>query len=280
MSKFLVLVVALCAFAQQPEPLSVTRFFNIRSSASVIDNRNSVTRQNDYHSFCATGTGTWSVSIQYASSSSGPWTTFSTPTATVTSTSSDCYGSGYGYKPFIRFSFTGTATVNYSASKNYYIVSQNQGAFEGLSYTKTFTSTTSLSIPSSEHGFSTANLLVTCQDGSGGSIEPNQVTIATNGDITITFVVAQAGSCEVGGSSTSYSKSITNASSVSIPASEHQLRTITGAICLDASNFVIQTGAVTFTPAVLAVGGSMSASYDVTIAFAIGQTGRCALLGV
>ncbi len=151
----------------------------------------------------------------------------------------------------------------------------------GLSYTKAFTAATVVSVPLSEHGFDNANLLVTCRDLGGAPVEPGDVVVNTSTfAVTINFAVAQSGTCEIGGASTSFSLAVTALTTVSIPASTHLLRTITGAACFGVSSQVVQTGAVTFTPVVLDIGGAMSTSFDVSIAFATPHTGRCALLGV
>ena len=113
---------AIPLFAQpEPVPLRVTRILGI-TSTTVIDNRNSATRQNDMHTFCATGSGTWSVKIQYSDiSSSGAWSDFSNLFSTVSDSSSGCTGLAYGNHSWIRMLVTGTASAVYSGVKQFYI---------------------------------------------------------------------------------------------------------------------------------------------------------------
>ncbi len=108
-------------------PLLVTRIPGITSSwagecaAGVIDNRSQVSRQNDYHSFSATGSGSWTVTMQFSDvSCSGPWSSFGSQ-ASITQASNPPIGYGNGYHSFIKFSITGAATASYSASKNYFL---------------------------------------------------------------------------------------------------------------------------------------------------------------
>lgn len=116
------LVFCSVAWAQpEPVPLRVTRVLGI-STTTVIDNRNAVTRQNDMHTFCATGSGTWSVKIQYSNtSSSGPWSDFTNAISTVSDASAACTGLAYGNHSWIRFLVTGTASATYSGVKQFYI---------------------------------------------------------------------------------------------------------------------------------------------------------------
>lgn len=116
------LVFCSVAFGQpEPVPLRVTRILGI-STTTVVDNRNAVTRQNDMHTFCATGSGTWSVKIQYSNtSSSGPWTDFPNTFSTVSDASSACTGLAYGNYSWLRFLVTGTASAVYAGVKQFYI---------------------------------------------------------------------------------------------------------------------------------------------------------------
>lgn len=99
-----------------PEPLRVTRIYGI-TNGTTIDNRSSL-RQNNNHTFCATGTGTWSVQLQHGDTSSGPWTNFST--GLVANTSTSCAGSGVGYYAWLKFVITGSATATYSGARDFF----------------------------------------------------------------------------------------------------------------------------------------------------------------
>lgn len=114
-----------------PQSLLVTRLYNIQSGvtlecgAAALDNRSQYTRQNNYHSFTATGTGTWSVTMQYSDTAcTGPWTSFGAQ-AVVDQASNPAIGYGNGYHAYIRFAFAGAGAasvrVTYSASKDYFL---------------------------------------------------------------------------------------------------------------------------------------------------------------
>ena len=94
----------------------------------MIDNRGSL-RQNNYHSFCATGTGTWSARLQYSDTAiTGPFTNFPDSTALVSQASANCQGSAFAYHAFIKILTSGTITLlNYAASKDYFIVGSGGG---------------------------------------------------------------------------------------------------------------------------------------------------------
>lgn len=106
-------------------PLQITRIYNV---TAVIDNRGSL-RQNNYHSFCATGTGTWSARLQYSDTAiTGPFTNFPDSTALVSQASANCQGSAFAYHAFIKILTSGTITLlNYAASKDYFIVGSGGG---------------------------------------------------------------------------------------------------------------------------------------------------------
>ena len=106
-----------------PQPLQVTRIYGVTSSSVCIDNR-SINRQNNYHSFVATGPGSWSVQMQFSQTScAGPWTSYGS-TALVTNSSGLPIGFGFDgvtFHNYVSFAITGSATVNYSASRDYYL---------------------------------------------------------------------------------------------------------------------------------------------------------------
>jgi len=113
------------AHAQAPTAsLQATYYYNITASslldgAGYIDNRSQFTRQNNYHSFYATGTGTWSITMQYADGTPTGWQSFGG--SAVISQSTTAIGFGIGYHDFIKFAFTGIAVIsNYSAAKNFW----------------------------------------------------------------------------------------------------------------------------------------------------------------
>lgn len=113
----------------QPSALAVTRAYNVGNytiSSNIIDNRSSQRRCN-YHSYVATGTGTWSVTMQFQDGSTfGSWSSFGA-TGVVNQASNPAIGYGNGYHDFISFSITGSAKVNYSCSKDFYLSSSTAG---------------------------------------------------------------------------------------------------------------------------------------------------------
>lgn len=126
--KKLLLIVALAILSDirlpgqdQPQPVLVTRVTGITSSIHVIDNRSALTRRNTIHTFCSTGSGTWSTQLQYSDvSASGPWTSFSGSSSLVNNTTGSCIGGSYGHHDYLRFSITGTASVDYSGTKGFF----------------------------------------------------------------------------------------------------------------------------------------------------------------
>ena len=118
---FLLVFCSIALAQPEPVPLRVTRYLGV-TSTTVIDNRNSATRQNDMHTICSTGTATWSVQLQYSNTAStGPWSNFTNAASTVSNTTSSCVGMAYGNHSWIRLLVTGTATTTYSAVKQFYI---------------------------------------------------------------------------------------------------------------------------------------------------------------
>lgn len=109
-----------------PVPVTLVSFFGL-TTTTVIDNRSPTTRFSNIHTFQASGTGTWTAQLQYSTATTGPWTNFSDPTSVISNTSPASTGGAYGYHPFIRILITGTASVNYSGTKNLYIPFGSQG---------------------------------------------------------------------------------------------------------------------------------------------------------
>lgn len=118
---FLLLIVQVWIFAQDiPVPLRSRIVNGITSIATVIDNRSNLYLESE-HTFCATGSGTWSAVIQHADGTPTSWTSFTGAAATVSNTSLNCVGLGMGYHDFIRFSLTGTVSVNYAGTSFIYL---------------------------------------------------------------------------------------------------------------------------------------------------------------
>jgi hypothetical protein len=119
----LLLLLALPAMSQiVPTAVQATRVSNITSAATVLDNRSTYLQLNDFHTFNVSGSGTWSVQIQYSdTSATGPWTNFPESAALVTNTTVPPSGSGTGYHAWIRFSITGTVSINYAGTRGFYV---------------------------------------------------------------------------------------------------------------------------------------------------------------
>ena len=129
---FLALFLGLSLYGQtvlppvEPTPLQVVRVTNITSSATVIDNRSQYVAMVDSVGFCATGSGVWSAALEYADAGpGGPWTNPGS-VSTVTSSSANCIGSYLGFHNYFRFLITGTASVNYVGTRQFY-----QGVLNG-----------------------------------------------------------------------------------------------------------------------------------------------------
>lgn len=138
------------------------------STAAVIDNRN-INRQNNYHSYRATGSGTWAVDMQFADGDPTGWVSYGS-TAQVDDTSPS--GIGYGIDPaagshdFIRFVITGDAVV------------QNYCGLRGV---WSLPSAASLSFP------------ITTSQGGTGSTDGSVTTFNTRaGDVSLTSADVEA----------------------------------------------------------------------------------------
>jgi parallel beta-helix repeat protein len=134
----LIIMACLCAGVARsqttPSSLLITRIFNITTTwpgecaAGVIDNRSMFTRQNNYHSFFATGTGTWSVTMEFSDAScAGPFSSYGA-TAVVNQTSNPAIGygnDGVSYHQFVTFAISGananTVQITYSAVQNFWL---------------------------------------------------------------------------------------------------------------------------------------------------------------
>ncbi len=131
----LMLALAATAYGQQslPQPLRVTRIYDITATwtgecgTGCIVNTSGVTRQNNYHSYWATGSGTWSVDMQYSDvGPSGPWTSFG-GSAVVDQGDNPPIGYGNGYHPYVRFVITGNATLTYAAARDFFLSTSSAG---------------------------------------------------------------------------------------------------------------------------------------------------------
>lgn len=118
--------------ADPGQPIKLTSFFNLTTTTTV-DNRSPSTRSSNVHLFRATGVGVFSVQLQFSDvASTGPWTNFPEATALVSNTSSSASGGAYGNHSFIRILITGSATVQYSGTKNLYIPLSGAGGIVNL----------------------------------------------------------------------------------------------------------------------------------------------------
>jgi len=106
---------------QVPTAVQKINVFNISSSATVIDNRSSFVATMDYHTALVTGTGSWTVQIQFSDvDATGPWLNFPDSSAAITNATIPPTCQATGYHAFIRFLTTGTVSITYAGSKNYY----------------------------------------------------------------------------------------------------------------------------------------------------------------
>ena len=110
------------------QSLMLTRIYGITGSwaspecgTNGINNSSAVSRHNNYHSIYATGAGSWTVAINYSDTScSGPWTSFGSA-STMTQASNPPIAYANGYHPYIQIVVTGSATVTYSACKDFFL---------------------------------------------------------------------------------------------------------------------------------------------------------------
>lgn len=150
-----------------PTPVKATQIFSISATTvldcagvpTCIDNRSAANRQNNFHSYRASGSGTWMIDMQWADgSSAGPWTSYGS-TGQVSSMGPQS-GIGYGIDPvvtagghnyhdFVRFVITGAATIqNYNGVRGFWSlpsagslalpITANQGGTSGLIWPDVF----------------------------------------------------------------------------------------------------------------------------------------------
>ncbi len=167
------LLVALTAsglYAQaSPTAIQKVLLQGITSSAYVIDNRSTFIRTADVHTCLVTGSGTWTVQLQYSDgTAAGPWTNFAEGSAYVTDASVPPTCQGTGYHPFIRFLTTGTVSITYSGSKNYYPAGSSTGGSGGAPVNATFLlKTANGSLPNAQAMGALATCIVKNTTGTG-----------------------------------------------------------------------------------------------------------------
>lgn len=136
------------------------------TNGEVIDNRSQFQAQANYIGYCAKGTGFWTVELQFSdAASTGPWTSIG-GSATVTNFNTTCIGSFLGYHSWLRFNITGSATVSYSATKDFWMP-QGAGQVSNYPYVLPYVTnatTSPQSIPQSIHGQG-PNVSVDCWSG-------------------------------------------------------------------------------------------------------------------
>jgi hypothetical protein len=145
-------------------------------------------------------------------------------------------------------------------------------------FVKSFSLATVLTIPQSEHSLPTAPYLVWCVDEVGDPVEPDLVKVTTAGLVEVRFLLAQAGACTVQTAPSYYEVGLGALAAVAIPASDHLMGKITGVVCYGTDDVVVAAD-VSMTPVLLEQAGSFLSSFDISVAFAEPQSGRCAVLG-
>ena len=222
-----------------PSSLQVTRLYNIGNytiPANIFDNR-STQRLCNYHSFLAAGTGTWSVTMQFQDGgTTGSWTSFGTG-AGVTQSSNPAIGYGNGYHDFISFAITGTATVTYSCSKDYFISSSAGTISFPISVAQGGTGATSLTGLLAGNGSSPITSLPSSLVSSTYNFAPQSPgTALSAGSNTVTLTPCPAG---VNGTDIAHQLYISAGSGAA------EAVTITGGSCTSGA----ATGTITFTAA-------------------------------
>ncbi len=154
----------------------------ISGSSYILDNRSVFIRQMDYHTALVSGTGTWSVQIQYSDVAvAGPWLSFPEGSAFITDASVPPTCQATGYHPFIRFLTTGTVSITYAGSKNYYPGGGGGGGTGAPSNANYIIKTTNGSLPNAQAMGSLATGIVKNTTGTGtqsiaiGSDLPNGI---------------------------------------------------------------------------------------------------------
>jgi len=152
---------------------------NISSSATVLDNRSTFLATDDYYTCLVSGSGSWTVQLQYSDvASTGPWLSFPEGSAFITDASVPPTCQAVGYHPFIRFLTTGTVSITYSASKDYYPGGGGSGGGGGApSNANYIIKTTNGSLPNAQATGSLGTGILKSTTGTG------TLSIATGADL-------------------------------------------------------------------------------------------------
>lgn len=138
---------------------------------------------------------------------------------------------------------------------------------------------TSLSVSASQHGL-IRDFLVQVYDENGGAVEAGAIIYDSSGGVSISFAVPQTGNIVLKSLSANHLTAFSSELTVSIPAESHLIRSVTAVSCRDSTGEVVQTGEVDFAPAALSLGGVVGQSADISISFAVPQSGTCTVFGV
>lgn len=144
-------------------------------------------------------------------------------------------------------------------------------------FIKEIDSVISVSIPASEHGL-TRDFYVQVYGEDGSPVEPEDIIFTETG-VTVTFAVAQSGNIVLRSLPSEFQFNFTSQTSISIPAESHLIRSVMAVNCRETDGEVVQTGAINFTPAPISIGGVFGQSVDISISFAIPQSGSCVVFG-
>ena len=129
---------------------------------------------------------------------------------------------------------------------------------------------TSVYIAAIYHGLGSNVALLGCQDAGGAVFQPGGIHVDSSGDVTVTAAVSMSGLCVLSGSPSGvgqYVASFTSATSITLIASTLGLGlTPTVPACYDGLGNWFEPGRIV-----------VDSSGDVTIAFAVAQTGNCIL---
>lgn len=135
-----------------------------------------------------------------------------------------------------------------------------------------FTAQTSVTILGTTHGFGTKNLIVSCYDNASPAnhIQPASYTVdGTSFNVVINFATAQTGYCVINGSGPpKYATTFTNQTSVTVAGTTHNLGTA------DLTIHVYDSATGTRTMIVPQSVAVNSTTFDVTVTFAVAQSGR------
>jgi hypothetical protein len=280
MNRLMLLIIsAVSALAQnQPQPLRVTEI-NGLVATTVIDNR-SIERSCTNYSIYGIGTGIWSAEIQKGATAAGPWISFVGTAGLISNSSQIPVGQAFGPSPFVRVLITGGAAVSFSCWKGAFISPTGiSGGVVAEYFEQSFTSTTSVSILQTDYEYPGGNIVVSCLNTSYVLIPCGSIIVnLSNYNVTVGFVTPQSGFVRIfGGLGITYSKIFSSATTLSIPASEHQLINPLSIACYDAAGSAIEYGDVAFTPALIESGGTAQRTFDISLSFATPQSGRCVI---